>query len=317
MPRRPLSLTIICAVLITVGSLAFLLCLFAWNNLALQKDISPTSLPSTFNRIRMLVGALIVIICSIAMLNARNWARHAYITWGGINFLVGIITSPIHSLATVPNFGIFFLSIFIIFRRGAREYFSGTTNLPSDAADNTSPFTISLLDPMDAGQDHSETNSVVRVYRLPQNVSRMRQYVIYIDGKRTTTIGNGQTINFCVPTGMHSIRTRIDWFHSNTLSFHVQPDGNISFEIATRGYTRGVLILYGILATLGIMLGAAIRGPIGGGLGFGLGFFIWMVVCGGYAFRPEIYEKPFTNTKEAVDETHMDRVQHPGKLEGE
>jgi hypothetical protein len=231
------------------------------------------------------------------MLNARTWARHVYIVWGGITFLIGITTSPIHSLATVPNFGIFFLSMFLIFRRGAREYFSGATNLHLDMVDNTNPFVISLLDPMDVTLNHNEANGVAMVYRLPQNVSRMRQYVIYIDGKRTVTIGNGQTINFCVPAGLHSIRARIDWFHSNTLSFHVQPDANISFEIATRGFTRGLLILYGILAALGIMLGGAISGPIGASLGIGLGLFIWMVVCGGYAFRPKIYETPFTNVK--------------------
>lgn len=57
--------------------------------------------------------------------------------------------------------------------------------------------------------------------RTSDYVNRLRNYVVYIDGKKVGTIANGETKEFVVSTGQHSIVTKIDWCSSKTLTFDI------------------------------------------------------------------------------------------------
>jgi hypothetical protein len=61
--------------------------------------------------------------------------------------------------------------------------------------------------------------ATIKITRTKEDNNRMRDYQLLIDGQKVGTIANGQTKEFEVPSGQHSIVAKIDWCSSPELSF--------------------------------------------------------------------------------------------------
>jgi hypothetical protein len=61
----------------------------------------------------------------------------------------------------------------------------------------------------------------------------MREFRLFIDGKKVGTIGNAQTKEFDIAAGQHSIIARIDWCRSPELTFETNDkDSKIFLRLA-------------------------------------------------------------------------------------
>ena len=67
--------------------------------------------------------------------------------------------------------------------------------------------------------------------RTSEYLNRLRSYAVYIDGKKAGTIANGETKEFAVTAGHHSIVTKIDWCSSKTISFTISDDEIKEFKV--------------------------------------------------------------------------------------
>ena len=67
--------------------------------------------------------------------------------------------------------------------------------------------------------------------------NRMRDIRIYLDGERIGFIGNGQTKEFDVEAGIHSLHTKIDWCGSETITIELSDDE--SKEVELSGFKLG------------------------------------------------------------------------------
>lgn len=68
--------------------------------------------------------------------------------------------------------------------------------------------------------------------RTSEYVNRLRNYNIYIDEKKIGTIANGETKEFPVTSGHHSIVTKIDWCSSRIITFDVKGDETKEFKVS-------------------------------------------------------------------------------------
>jgi len=59
---------------------------------------------------------------------------------------------------------------------------------------------------------------------------RIRDYIIFIDGKETARIGNNDEAEIQVDPGTHSVRLQIDWCHSPEVQVLVSPGETIYLE---------------------------------------------------------------------------------------
>lgn len=62
--------------------------------------------------------------------------------------------------------------------------------------------------------------------------NRARKMGIYLDGQKLDTIGNGETKEFDVPTGEHTLRAKIDWLGSRDVHFFVGVDETKTFVLS-------------------------------------------------------------------------------------
>ena len=67
--------------------------------------------------------------------------------------------------------------------------------------------------------------------RTSEYVNRLRNYSVYIDGKKVGTLADGETKEFVVTPGHHSIVTKIDWCSSKTITFDLSDDEMKEFKV--------------------------------------------------------------------------------------
>jgi hypothetical protein len=63
--------------------------------------------------------------------------------------------------------------------------------------------------------------ATLTINRTREYLNRLRDYGVYIDGKKVGTIANGETKIFNVSSGHHLIFTKIDWCSSPSLSIAI------------------------------------------------------------------------------------------------
>lgn len=68
--------------------------------------------------------------------------------------------------------------------------------------------------------------------RTSEYVNRLRDYGVYIDGKKVGTIANGETKEFSVSAGRHSIVNKIDWGSSRAITFEISDDDVKDFQVS-------------------------------------------------------------------------------------
>lgn len=62
----------------------------------------------------------------------------------------------------------------------------------------------------------------IRLYRPPEFINSTRQYKIFVDGEKIGTIVNGDTLEFDLPAGTHTMQAKIDWCSSPEFTFSVK-----------------------------------------------------------------------------------------------
>lgn len=130
MNQRPTSITVISWILIIIGGISLITTTAMINNPAVQELMAKSPLPIPVQHAISYFGLLITIVCGIAMLKGKNWARLLYVIWGVIGFVIGITTAAMKA-AMIPGFVIFAVIVFFLFRPKATAFFvppKGTEN---------------------------------------------------------------------------------------------------------------------------------------------------------------------------------------------
>ena len=80
-------------------------------------------------------------------------------------------------------------------------------------------------------------------------LNRLRNYDVYIDGEKIDTISNGETKEFNISAGQHSILIKIDWCSSQTLLVDINDNETKSFKVG--GFKNGNWLIPAALVILG------------------------------------------------------------------
>ena len=84
--------------------------------------------------------------------------------------------------------------------------------------------------------------SIIRIKRPLQWFDALRKYHIIIDGSKAGTISPGKTVEFPVEVGNHTIKVKIDWYSSDTLSLNVEANETKDYTVSSVKY--GWLLLW-------------------------------------------------------------------------
>jgi hypothetical protein len=79
--------------------------------------------------------------------------------------------------------------------------------------------------------------ATVIVNRKSEVLNLTRNYGIYIDGKKVGTIANGETQEFSLPPGSHTVIAKIDWCSSPAVSFDLEAEEVKSLKVG--GFKHG------------------------------------------------------------------------------
>ncbi len=91
------------------------------------------------------------------------------------------------------------------------------------------------------------------VRRSSEWVNKMRAIGLYLNGKKIGTINDGETKEFKLEPGTHSLRAKIDWCGSENLNFSLE-DGEIK-KVELKSFKNGswLMPLVLIAAILGFI----------------------------------------------------------------
>ena len=87
------------------------------------------------------------------------------------------------------------------------------------------------------------------INRTSEYLNRLRNCDVYIDGKKVDTISNGETKEFNISAGQHSILIKIDWCSSQTLLVDINDNETKSFKVG--GFKNGKWLIPAALVILG------------------------------------------------------------------
>ena len=82
----------------------------------------------------------------------------------------------------------------------------------------------------------------------------MREFRLFIDGKKIGTIANAQTKEFDIAAGQHSIIARIDWCRSPELTFETNDEASKIFLVGGLKSWRWLMPLGSIFIILSLLL---------------------------------------------------------------
>jgi hypothetical protein len=91
--------------------------------------------------------------------------------------------------------------------------------------------------------------ATIKIQRTSELNNRLRDFRIYIDGGKIGTIKDGETKDFVISSGQHSIVAKIDWCSSPEISFNIKDADTKTFKVG--GFESGnkiVLITIGLIA---------------------------------------------------------------------
>ncbi len=80
----------------------------------------------------------------------------------------------------------------------------------------------------------SNDSAIVSISRKKTSANILRQFSISIDGSTVGKIKSGQTKQFRVPCGSHSIQARLDLYKSRPLSVEIEPEETVILECGDR-----------------------------------------------------------------------------------
>ena len=92
--------------------------------------------------------------------------------------------------------------------------------------------------------------ATIKLQRTNEFLNSIRDYKIFIDGNKVGDISEGETMEFEVSAGQHTIISKIDWCSSQELSFVVNEIETNIFSIG--GFKNGNWLIPVSLAILGL-----------------------------------------------------------------
>jgi hypothetical protein len=93
--------------------------------------------------------------------------------------------------------------------------------------------------------------ATIKIHRGNGDMGFMRCYKIFIDGQKVGKIGSGQTREFAVSAGQHTVRAGIDWCGSPTINVDAN-DSNPNILIVGGSKKFLKWILFCILGGMGL-----------------------------------------------------------------
>lgn len=87
--------------------------------------------------------------------------------------------------------------------------------------------------------------ATIFIRRRKSFVDRFRNYQIFLDGEKVTSIANGSEISFKVSPGKHILSAKIDWNTSNAIVFEIKEEHKILFSV--RGCNPLLAVYYTFL----------------------------------------------------------------------
>lgn len=92
----------------------------------------------------------------------------------------------------------------------------------------------------------------IQLHRINELRNKMRDYRIFIDGNEAGTLANGQTREFVVSPGEHTITAHIDWCSSNAVVVDVANDETITLTVG--GFAGGKWLFHIMAAIIAMHL---------------------------------------------------------------
>jgi hypothetical protein len=122
---RPVSVTGICWFLIVTGIMAMASTSLTINQPAVLELMARSPLPVGVQYAMSFGVLLVMVVCGVAMLQGRNWARLLYTISSGLSILVSLATTS-SRIMMIPSVVIYTLFVFLLFQRNASRFFSTT-----------------------------------------------------------------------------------------------------------------------------------------------------------------------------------------------
>lgn len=72
--------------------------------------------------------------------------------------------------------------------------------------------------------------AILKIVRASGYSDRLRAYQVILDGAKIGEVRNGQTQQFAIAPGQHTLSLKIDWCVSNTIDFTSAGDEEIRFK---------------------------------------------------------------------------------------
>jgi hypothetical protein len=96
--------------------------------------------------------------------------------------------------------------------------------------------------------------TAIKIHRPADDYNHLRAYGIYIDGKKVDTILIGQSKEFALTPGQHTLYTKIDWCRTPKVSFKVPADGIKTFKVYGSKLENRIMLLIPIIILLQLIL---------------------------------------------------------------
>ena len=123
MEKRPLSLTVIAWLLISLSLLALIGTFAMQSNPQMVKMQEQMHTPVLFQHAWTVLGVIIDLIVAYGIFKGQPWSRVLYVVWGIIGLVVGFFILPQKAYLVFSLIVLVVISIFLFSAR-ANEYFS-------------------------------------------------------------------------------------------------------------------------------------------------------------------------------------------------
>jgi hypothetical protein len=96
--------------------------------------------------------------------------------------------------------------------------------------------------------------AIIKIQRTSDYINAVRNYRLFIDGKKIGTLSNGQRKEFEIPPGQHTLVAKIDWCSSPNLSIVINETDSKTYIVGSIKYWKWFLPLVLMICTLTLIL---------------------------------------------------------------
>jgi len=103
---------------------------------------------------------------------------------------------------------------------------------------------------------NNEQDGILKIYRLPNFVGKIRTYSILVDGIKVNSIKDDETIETPLLPGHHNVMVKLDWQKSNKVDINIVSGQTIRLRIGREPVKGTKAIIEKVLFIAIILLGA-------------------------------------------------------------